>query len=76
MPSRIDQQQLLRIWLPAARTDGVELIGLNGLLTRLTRSVLETALDAELTEQLGYDSTIRWAATGGTPVTGPDRRGC
>jgi len=55
MPSRIDQQQLARDLVDAARTDGVELIGPNGLLTGLTKSVLETALVAELTEHLGYD---------------------
>jgi hypothetical protein len=55
MPSRIDQQQLAQDLVDAARTDGVELIGPNGLLTGLTKTVLETALDAELTEHLGYD---------------------
>jgi putative transposase len=55
MPSRIDQQQLAQDLVNAARTDGVELIGPNGLLTGLTKTVLETALDAELTEHLGYD---------------------
>jgi putative transposase len=48
MPSRIDQQQLAQDLVDAARTDGVELIGPNGLLTGLTKTVLETALDAEL----------------------------
>ena len=55
MPTRIDQQQLAQDLVDAARTDGVELIGPNGLLTGLTKTVLETALDAELTEHLGYD---------------------
>jgi hypothetical protein len=30
-------------------------VGPNGLLNRLTKNVLETALDAEMTEYLGYD---------------------
>jgi putative transposase len=55
VPSRIDQQKLAQDLVDAARTDGVELIGPNGLLTGLTKTVLETALDAELTEHLGYD---------------------
>jgi putative transposase len=55
VPTRIDQQQLAHDLVEAARTDGVELIGPNGLLTGLTKTVLETALDAELTEHLGYD---------------------
>jgi hypothetical protein len=54
-PCRIDQQKLAQDLVDAARTDGVELIGPNGLLTGLTKTVLETALDAELTEHLGYD---------------------
>jgi len=37
-----------------ARTEGVELVGPGGLLTGLTKTVLETALEAELDEQLGY----------------------
>jgi transposase-like protein len=31
------------------------LVGPNGLLNQLTRNVLETVLDAEMTEHLGYD---------------------
>src|SRR5262245_17145660 len=36
-----------------ARTEGVELVGPGGLLTGLTKTVLETALEAELDEHLG-----------------------
>jgi transposase-like protein len=39
----------------AARTQGVELTGPGGLLTGLTKQVLETALDVELNEHLGHD---------------------
>lgn len=39
----------------AARGQGIELTGPNGLLTGLTRQVLQSALEAELTEHLGYD---------------------
>lgn len=38
-----------------ARSEGLELTGPNGLLTGLTRRVLETALETELTEHLGYE---------------------
>jgi len=51
----IDQQQLAQSLVEAARVDGVELIGPGGLLTGLTKTVLETALEAELSEHLGYD---------------------
>lgn len=41
--------------MEAAKADGVELVGPDGLLTGLTKTVLETALEAELSEHLGYD---------------------
>ncbi len=37
-----------------ARSEGVELVGPGGLLTGLTKTVLETALDAEMEDHLGY----------------------
>jgi putative transposase len=37
-----------------ARAEGVELVGPGGLLTDLTKTVLETALEAELEDHLGY----------------------
>src|SRR5687767_11417513 len=47
-----------------ARTDGVELTGEDGQLTALVRRVLQSGLDAELTEHLGYE---RHAAAGRRP---------
>ena len=38
-----------------ARADGVRLSGPGGLLTGLTKMVLETALETELADHLGYD---------------------
>lgn len=56
MPTtEIDSQQLARELVEKAREDGVQLVGPGGLLTGLTRDVLETALEAELSEHLGYD---------------------
>jgi transposase-like protein len=55
MPDRIDQQQLARDLVEQARAQGVELVGPGGLLTGLAKTVLETALEAELSEHLGYD---------------------
>lgn len=37
-----------------ARAGGVDLVGPGGLLTGLTKTVLETALEAELDDHLGY----------------------
>jgi putative transposase len=38
-----------------ARNEGLELTGPNGLLTGLTRRVIETALETEMTDHLGYE---------------------
>jgi putative transposase len=54
MTAQIDQQQLAQDLVVAARADGVELVGPGGLLTGLTKTVLETALDVEMNEHLGY----------------------
>lgn len=48
--SKIDHQELAQ-----AKADGVELVGPNGLLNQLTANVLETALEAEMDEHLGYE---------------------
>jgi transposase-like protein len=55
MAAQIDQQQLAQELVEQARVQGVELVGAGGVLTRLTKSVLETALEAEMTQHLGYD---------------------
>jgi len=55
MVTQIDQLQLAQQLVEQARAEGVELIGPGGLLTGLTKSVLETALEAEMSEHLGYD---------------------
>src|SRR5215207_9357211 len=41
--------------LERARREGVSLVGPGGLLAGLTKTVLETALEAELTDHLGYE---------------------
>jgi hypothetical protein len=51
----LDQRQLAEQLLAQAKEQGVELVGPNGLLNQLTKNVLETALDGEMTEHLGYD---------------------
>src|SRR3954466_2379442 len=52
---RRDLQVLAQELVQRARTEGVDLVGPGGLLTGLTKTVLETALDVELSEHLGYD---------------------
>jgi putative transposase len=70
VPARIDQQRLAQELVAAARTEGVELVGPGGLLTGLTKTVLETALDAEMSEHLGYDKHDAAGRDGGNSRNG------
>jgi hypothetical protein len=51
----IDEHQIAEQLLAQAKEQGVSLIGPGGLLGGLTKAVLETALEAEMTEHLGYE---------------------
>jgi transposase-like protein len=53
-PPLVDEQ-LADELLARAQAQGVELLGPDGLLSQVTKSVLERALGEELTEHLGYD---------------------
>ena len=55
MPREIDAQQLAAQLVEKARAEGVDLGGPGGLLTGLTKTVSETARQAEMSEHLGYD---------------------
>ena len=80
--------QLADQLLATAQAEGVELLGPQGLVSQVTKAVLERALGEELTEHLGYDcedvgrclglgtSTTRPVAGRGTPVTAARRSGC
>src|ERR1700712_1030573 len=70
VPARIDQQQLAQDLVEAARAEGVELVGPGGLLTGLTKTVLETALDAEMNEHLGYGKHDAAGRDGGNSRNG------
>src|SRR4051812_30238328 len=47
-------EQLIRRLADRARAEGLQLTGEGGLLSRLTKTVLESALDGELDDHLGY----------------------
>lgn len=47
--------RIARELVEQARAEDVSLVGEGGLLQQITRAVLQTALDAELTEHLGYE---------------------
>jgi putative transposase len=53
VPDRIDQQQLAQQLVEAARAEGVERVGPGGLLTGLTKTVLETAAARSIERQGG-----------------------
>ncbi len=66
----MDQQQFAQALVAQARSEGVELIGPGGLLTGLTKSVLETALEAEISEHLGYEQYDAVGRDGGNSRNG------
>ena len=55
-----------------AKQQGLSLTGPDGLLKQLTKTVLEAALDEELTEHLGHER--RAAAAGGNVRNGTRHR--
>ena len=58
------------MWLRPEES-GIELVGPNGLLSQLTKRVLETALEAEMSDHLGYDKLD----LGGPESVGNSRNG-
>jgi transposase-like protein len=49
------EEDFARGLMERAKAEGVSLVGPGGLLSGLTKTVLETALEAELSEDLGYE---------------------
>src|SRR5438270_8646612 len=68
--NEVDQQQLAEQLLAQAKQQGVELVGPGGLLNQLTKPVLETALEAEMSEHLGYDKHDPVGQAGGNSRNG------
>lgn len=66
----VEQQKFAQELVDRARAEGVELVGPDGLLTGLTKRVLETALEAELSEHLGYDKHDPVGRDGGNSRNG------
>lgn len=50
-----DMTRLAEQLVTSAATQGIELTGENGLLTSLTKQVLQSALEVEMAHHLGYD---------------------
>ncbi len=51
----VTDEQLIAMLVDRARGDGLQLTGEGGLLQQLTKRVLESALDGEITDHVGYD---------------------
>src|SRR5215472_1181535 len=67
-PEPSAEQKLAEELVARAREQGVALTGPEGLLKQLTKTVLQTALDQEMTEHLGHEKH-------GQPVAGNVRNG-
>lgn len=70
------EQAAVRELVKAARARGEDLTGPDGLLKSITATVLETALEEELTEHLGHEGTRYPPRRTATSATAPDPRRC
>ena len=70
MAAQIDQQRLAEDLVAQAREEGVQLVGEGGLLAGLTKAVVETALEGEISGHLGYDKHDPAGRTGGNSRNG------
>jgi putative transposase len=52
---QVSDEQLVAMLVDRARGDGLKLTGEGGLLQQLTKRVLESALEGEITDHVGYD---------------------
>jgi putative transposase len=66
-------EQLIRQLADRARSEGLQLTGEGGLLARLTKTVVESALEGELDDHLGYEKHDPAGRNGGNSRNG--RRG-
>ncbi|MFD5065027.1 IS256 family transposase [Streptomyces sp. NPDC058394] len=55
MPSAVSDEQLVAMLVDRARSEGLQLTGEGGLLQQLTKRVLESALEGEITDHVGYE---------------------
>ena len=54
-PVPVSDEQLVAMLVERARSEGLQLTGQGGLLQQLTKRVLESALEGEITDHVGYD---------------------
>ena len=71
----VDEQLIDRL-VGRAREGGLQLTGEGGLLAQLTKRLVESALEGELTDHLGYDKhDARWARRRELPQRAPSQDG-
>lgn len=64
------EQKLIEQLVAQARSKGLQLTGEGGLLQQLTKTVLESALEGEITDRLGYDKHDPAGRDGGNSRNG------
>src|SRR5687768_7978168 len=69
-PADAVDEQLAAQLVEQARSEGISLVGPDGLLGRVTKLVLEHALEGELTDHLGYEHGDRAGRNGGNSRNG------
>ena len=69
LPSQVDPAIAEQL-VAKARADGVDLVGPGGLLSELTKQVLETGLEVEMDEHLGYEKHAVEGRDGGNSRNG------
>ncbi len=69
-----ETKKLAEQLLAQAKEQGIDLAGPGGFLNQLTKTVLETALEAEMTEHVGYAKHDRAGRERVIPATEPGRR--
>jgi putative transposase len=65
-----DEQQLVRELVARARAEGLKLTGEGGLLGRLTKVMVESALEGEMDDHLGYGKHDPAGRNGGNSRNG------
>jgi putative transposase len=68
-PDALDEQLVGQL-VEQARTNGLQLTGEGGLLQRLTKLVVESAMEGEITDHLGYDKHDPAGKNGGNSRNG------
>src|SRR5213083_360175 len=75
-PRPLVDEQLADQLLGKAQAEGVELLGPDGLLSQVTKAVLERALAEEMTGHLGYEKHDPAGRGPGTAATAVPARRC